>query len=80
MEKITTIKVKESVKKRIGRLKIHPRESYNDVLDRISKAVEISRKNPELGIWEALEILEADERTKRGQVYTEDETRRILGI
>ena len=80
MEKITTIKVKESVKRKLEKFKAHPRESYNNTIDRLSKAIQISMKNPELSVWEIFEALEADERTKRGEGYIEEEARKILGI
>jgi hypothetical protein len=47
MEKVTTIKLRRETKKRLDRLKEHPRESYEEVLRKILFILNLSRKNPE---------------------------------
>lgn len=36
----TTISVKDSTKKELDKTKVHPRETYNDVIDRLTKQSE----------------------------------------
>ena len=43
---ITTIKLEKETKKRLDKLKIHKRESYDDVLQKILSILNVCRINP----------------------------------
>ncbi len=58
---VTTIQVEENIKKKLDSLKIHPRESYNELLARL--ADNYSEDNE--GLIETIEIL-SDPETMRG--------------
>jgi len=44
MSEKTTIQIEEDVKKKLERLKIHPREPFNDVIKRLIEFYEKSSK------------------------------------
>jgi len=44
---ITTIKLKKSTKERIEKLRIYPRETYDEILQKIMNILNICKKNPE---------------------------------
>ena len=43
---ITTIKLEKETKKRLDKLKVHKRESYDDVLQKILSILNVCRVNP----------------------------------
>jgi len=43
---ITTIKLEKATKKRLDKLKVHKRESYDDVLQKILSILNVCRANP----------------------------------
>jgi len=43
---ITTIKLEKSTKRRLDKLKVHKRESYDDVLQKILSILNVCRANP----------------------------------
>lgn len=45
--KITTIKLSDTTKSRIEHLKLYPRETYDEILQRILNILNASRQNPE---------------------------------
>ncbi|MBT4166105.1 hypothetical protein HOE04_03645 [archaeon] len=47
MVNVTTIKLRRETKRRLDRLKEHPRESYEEVLQKILFILNLSRKSPE---------------------------------
>jgi hypothetical protein len=47
MVSVTTIKLRRETKKRLDRLKQHPRESYEEVLQKVLFILNLSRKSPE---------------------------------
>lgn len=46
-KEITTIKLKKATKTRLDKLKIHRRESYEEILQKILNILNICRINPE---------------------------------
>ena len=46
MEKISTVKLSVETKSRLNKLKLHKRESYEDVMRRILEILNICRANP----------------------------------
>lgn len=73
---VTTIKITPSVKKRLDRLRRFPRESYNEIISRLTMEAE------EEGISEEdiRDIEEALEDIKAGRVYTTAQLKERLGL
>ena len=74
---IPCLRVNPSTKERLDQLKIHPRESYNDVIERLlSMAVDDEPLTPEemQGIHESLLEFNA------GQFVTQEQIKRDLGL
>ncbi len=63
----TTIKIKVPLKNRLDSLKIHPRESYTDVIGRL---VEMAVDDEPLSDATIRAIEESLEDIKKGRVYT----------
>jgi predicted transcriptional regulator len=73
----TTIQVQPEVKDRLELLKRHPRESYNEVIERLleSRIDEEPLSEEEIrGIEEALEDI------RKGRIHTEEEIKREFGV
>ena len=73
---VTTIQLEERVKHKLEELKIHPREPYNQVIERL---IEIS-KEEELSLQTIKNIKQALEDIKHGRVYSTSRVRKKLGI
>jgi predicted transcriptional regulator len=73
----TTIQVQPEVKDRLDLLKRHPRESYNEVIERLLE----SRIDEEPLSDEAIAgIEEALGDIRKGRLYTEEEIRKEFGV
>ncbi len=61
---VTTVQIDNEVKERLNRLKIHPRESYNDLISRLvdSYSPEVASRE---SLIETLEILSDPEMMRR---------------
>ena len=61
---VTTIQIDNELKERLNRLKIHPRESYNDLISRLvdSYSPEVASRE---SLIETLEILSDPEMMRR---------------
>ena len=73
----TTIQVKKSLKKKLEGLKVHPSESMDSVIERLTNlAIDDEPLSPEeiKGIEEGLEDIRA------GRVYTTTQVKKKLGI
>jgi len=73
---VTTIKITPGVKKRLDKLKRFPRESYNEIISRLTLVAE------EDGITEEdiRDIEEALEDIKAGRVYSTSQLKEKLGL
>lgn len=70
----TTIRITESVKKRLDHLKIFQRETYNEIIDvLLEDHLELNEKTKQ-------EIDEARARIAKGEYYTEEEVEKSLGL
>ncbi|MDV2482515.1 hypothetical protein F8E02_10995 [Methanoculleus sp. Wushi-C6] len=74
-----TIKVAPEVKGRLDKLKKYPRETYNDVIDRLTRDA-LKEAAEELTDEDIRDIEEAVADIKAGRVYTTRELMRELGI
>jgi hypothetical protein len=74
MADTTTVQIRREVKERLDAMKIHPRESYNDILQRILEDLEAI--NPE-AMARYDEIMR---QVRKGKFTTDDDLRRELGL
>ncbi len=70
----TTIQVSEHVKKHLDRLRLHARESYDDVLDRVLEDFE------ELSEETKRKITESEKAIKAGKLISHEQVKRRLGL
>jgi predicted transcriptional regulator len=73
----TTIQIEEKIKSRLEEMKIHPREPYSRVIERLIK---YSGDERELSPETIRNIERALEDVKRGRTYSTGEVRKKLGI
>ena len=74
---VTTIQLEEKTKKELERLKVFPRETYNEVIIRL---VLTSREETELSEQTIKNIEKALEDVKKGRLYSTEKVRKELGI
>ena len=74
---VTTIQVTEKTKNALERMKLFPRETYNEVIIRL---VLTSQEETELGEQTIKNIEKALEDVKKGRLYSTKEVRKELGI
>lgn len=84
---VTTIQVEENVKKKLDAIKLHHRESYNELLIRMLKSYSTEDKENLIETIEVLsdpktmrEIAEGIEDYKKGRTITLQEAEKELGI
>lgn len=70
----TTIKVSSEVKTMLDRMKMHQRETYNDIIELMIE------DNLELNDKTKKEIEEARKRIARGEFYTQEEVEKMFGL
>lgn len=73
----TTIQVTEETKEALERMKLFPRETYEDVICRL---IEISKEEEELSTETIQNIEKALEDVKKGRLHTTEEVKKELGI
>jgi len=73
---VTTIQLEEKIRDRLESMKIHPRETYNKVIERLIKN---SEEEEELSPQTIKNIEMALEDVKSGRVYSTKEVRKRLG-
>lgn len=73
----TTIQIHRSLKTKLEKLKIHPRESYEEVIQRL---IESSTDKEPLSEDDIRDIEEGLADIKAGRVYTTNELKKELGI
>ncbi len=73
----TTIQVKKKVKDLLEDLKIHPRESYNTVIERL---IEIKTDEGSLSTETLKNIERALENIRQGKVFSTKQVKERLGI
>jgi len=74
---VTTIQLEEKTKEKLERMKLFPRETYNEVIIRL---VLTSQEETELGEQTIKNIEKALEDVKKGRLYSTKEVRKELGI
>jgi len=76
----TTIRINKDIKSELDKLRQYKNESYNELLRKLLFIIRKCEKEPKLSQKTILEIKEARERVKRGEFYTEEEAKKILGL
>ncbi len=74
---VTTIQVTEETKKALERMKLFPRETYEDVICRL---IEINTEEEELSTETIQNIEKALEDVKKGRLHSTEEVKKELGI
>lgn len=77
MSSITSIRISSEMKDKLSSLKVHPKESYEDVIGRL---VEIAIDDEPLSDETIKAIEESLEDIKAGRVYTLEEVAKELGL
>ena len=70
----TTIQISDEMRVRLSELKLHPRETYNDVLERIIEDMQ------ELNQKTKRDIAKAIKEIKSGQYKTHEEVKKEMGF
>ena len=76
----TTIKLNPVTKSELDRFRQYGNESYDELVRKLVRIVLICKKQPKLSQKTIKEIEEARAQIKKGEFYTEEEAKKILGI
>ena len=76
----TTIRINFRTKADIDQFLQYKSESYDEVVRKLIYLVRTCEKEPKLSQRAILEIKEARERIKKGEFYSENEAKKILGL
>lgn len=76
----TTIKLNSETKTKLDEFKQYKNESYDELVRKLIYLAKMCEKEPKLSQKTILEIREARERIKKGEFYTEEEAKKILGL
>jgi len=76
----TTIRLNQVTKEQLDAFKQYKSESYDELVRKLIYLAKMCEKDPKLSQKTIIEIREARERIKKGDFYTEDEAKKILGL
>ena len=76
----TTIRIKPQTKEELDGLRQYKSESYDELVRKLVYLVKMCEKDPKLSQKSIQEIKKARERIKKGEFYTEEEAKKILGL
>jgi len=76
----TTIRLNQTTKEQLDAFKQYRSESYDELVRKLIYLAKMCEKNPKLSQKTMIEIKEARERVKKGDFYTEEEAKKILGL
>ena len=76
----TTIRIKPNTKEELDSFRQYKNESYDELVRKLVYLAKICEKDPELSQKSIQEIKEAREKIKKGEFYTEEEAKKILGL
>ena len=74
---VTTIQIEEKIKHRLEELKAYPRETYNEVIQRL---IDIGKHDEVLSERSLKNIESSLEDIKKGRVYSTNEIRKKFGL
>ena len=76
----TTIRVSGEIKSGLDGFRQHKNESYNELIRKLLFVARACEKEPKLSQKTVLEIKKARENIMKGDFYTEEEAKKILGV
>jgi len=76
----TTIRLNQTTKVELDSFKQYKNESYDELVRKLIYLTKICEENPKLSQKTILEIKEARKRIRKGEFYTEQEAKKILGL
>lgn len=76
----TTIRINPKTKEELDLLRQYKNESYDEILRKVIVIAKTCEKDPKLSQKTIHEIKEAREKIKKGEFYTEEEAKKILGL
>lgn len=76
----STIRLNQDTKSELDKFKQYKNESYNELIRKLLFIAKRCEKEPKLSQKTVQEIKEARERIKKGEFYTEEEAKKILGL
>lgn len=76
----TTIRVNPKTKEELDQFRQYKNESYDELVRKLIYLAKTAEKEPKLTQRTIQDIKEARERVKKGEFYTEEEAKKILGI
>ncbi len=76
----TTIRINQKTKSELDAFRQYKNESYDELVRKLIHLMKLCEKQPKLSQKTIVEIKEAREKIKKGEFYTEEEAKKILGI
>lgn len=76
----TTIRINPNTKIELDGFRQYKNESYDELVRKLIHLAKTCEKEPKLSQETIQEIKEAREKIKKGQFYTEEEAKKILGL
>ena len=76
----TTIRVSGEIKSGLDGFRQHKNESYNELIRKLLFVAKMCENEPRLSQKTVREIMEARKNIAKGDYYTEDEAKKILGV
>ena len=76
----TTIRVSGEIKSGLDGFRQHKNESYNELIRKLLFVAKLCEDEPRLSQKTVREIMDARERVRKGDFYTEEEAKKILGV
>ena len=76
----TTVRINTKTKTMLDDFRQYKNESYDELLRKLIHIAKTCENEPKLSQRAIQEIREARERIKKGEFYTEEEAKKILGL
>ena len=76
----TTIRLAQETKTQLDSFRQYKNESYDELIRKMIFIAKTCETEPKLSQKTVLDIRQARERVKKGDFYTEDEAKKILGM
>jgi len=76
----TTIRLNPATKEKLDEFRQYKSESYDELVRKLIFLAKTCEKEPKLSQKAIMEIKEAREKIKKGEFYSEEEAKKILGL